>query len=58
MLAAYVFSYGIWRYLIEFLRGDNPVVGLGLTAFQWASVLLALVSGSALVRMVCCRARG
>ena len=58
VLALYGLSYGIWRFLIEFLRGDNPAVALGWTAFQWASVLLILVSGSALGRMARRRAGG
>ncbi|MBI3615515.1 MAG: prolipoprotein diacylglyceryl transferase [Candidatus Omnitrophica bacterium] len=41
----YGFSYGIWRFFIEFLRGDNPAAACGLTAFQWASIPLALTCG-------------
>ena len=40
----YGFFYGGWRFFIEYFRGDNPVVALGLTVFQWLSIgLIALV---------------
>ncbi len=39
----YGLLYGIWRFGIEFLRGDNPPVALGLTVFQWISVPLVLI---------------
>ncbi len=38
----YGLLYGSWRFLAEFLRGDNPPVLLGLTGFQLASLPLAL----------------
>ena len=41
----YGFGYGAWRLLIEFLRGDNPIVAFGLTPFQWASIPLVFVCG-------------
>ncbi|MBI3333807.1 MAG: prolipoprotein diacylglyceryl transferase [Candidatus Omnitrophica bacterium] len=50
LLFLYGLFYGTWRFLVEFLRGDNPAVGLGLTAFQWASLPLALVCGWLLLR--------
>ncbi len=46
----YGFLYGAWRFLIEFLRGDNAQLALGLTAFQWASLPLAFLCGLALIR--------
>ena len=44
----YGFAYGTWRFLIEFLRGDNPAAACGLTAFQWASIPFAVVCGALL----------
>ena len=41
----YGLAYGTWRFFVEFLRGDNPIVGGGLTVFQWWSILLVLVCG-------------
>lgn len=46
----YGVGYGCWRFLIEFLRGDNPAAALGLTPFQWASVPLVFVCGWLLYR--------
>ena len=50
ILLAYGLLYGSWRFLIEFLRADNPVVGAGLTIFQWASLPLAIGCGWALYK--------
>ncbi len=47
---AYGVCYGAWRFLIEFLRGDNPPAALGLTPFQWASISLAFVCGWLLLK--------
>ena len=44
LLAAYGLSYGLWRFLVEFLRGDNPPVACGLTLFQLVSLGLAGLS--------------
>ncbi len=41
----YGLSYGMWRFAIEFVRGDNPVGAGGLTTFQWMSIFLILLSG-------------
>lgn len=49
LLLTYGLAYGLWRFAVEFLRGDNPVVWAGLTAFQLASVALILVSGCLLL---------
>lgn len=46
----YGVGYGAWRFLIEFLRGDNPPAALGLTPFQWASFPLAFVCGWLLLK--------
>ncbi len=50
----YGLMYGCWRFVIEFFRADNPETALGLTVFQWFSLLLIAVSISApfLKRMV------
>ena len=47
---AYGVFYGIWRFWIEFFRGDNPVGVGGLTVFQWMSLGLVAVCGSLLAR--------
>lgn len=44
-LLTYGFLYGLWRFGIEFIRGDNPSVLWGLTVFQWVSIPLAVVCG-------------
>lgn len=44
VLLSYGASYGLWRFLVEFLRGDNPPFALGLTVFQWVGLALAGVS--------------
>ena len=41
VLLVYGLAYGTWRFNVEFLRGDNPIVSGGLTLFQWLSLLLA-----------------
>lgn len=48
-LLAYGLLYGVWRFLAEFLRGDNPPVLWGFTAFQLASLPLALFCGCLLL---------
>jgi len=53
----YGFLYGAWRFFIEFLRGDNPVILWGLTAFQGMSLVLMALSGGFLLRMLLRRAR-
>ena len=46
VLLLYGVAYGIWRFLIEFLRGDNPAVAFGLTVFQLASIGIVLICGT------------
>lgn len=41
-------SYGILRFLIEFYRGDNPVVALGMTLSQLIGIGTALISIAAI----------
>ena len=49
ILLTYGLLYGAWRFLAEFLRGDSPLVLAGLTAFQLASLPLALFCGCLLL---------
>ncbi len=51
VILSYGLLYGVWRFGVEFLRGDNPVVAFGLTAFQWVSIPLALGCAAALFRL-------
>jgi phosphatidylglycerol---prolipoprotein diacylglyceryl transferase len=39
-LKLYLICYGVYRFLSEFIRPE-PVWGLGLTYYQWASLVLA-----------------
>ena len=48
VLLAYGLSYGVWRFLVEFLRGDNPPVAWGLTVFQLISLGVVAVSAALL----------
>ncbi|MCM8812037.1 MAG: prolipoprotein diacylglyceryl transferase [Candidatus Omnitrophica bacterium] len=41
---SYGLLYGAWRFLIEFLRGDNPPFAFGLTVFQWWSAGAVFIS--------------
>ena len=50
VFAAYALLYGIWRFLAEFLRGDNPLWSLGLTSFQWMSIPLVVLSAFWLIK--------
>jgi len=51
ILLTYGTLYGAWRYGVEFLRGDTPVVAWNLTTFQWLSIPLVLIcAGVLLVR--------
>ena len=52
VLWVYGLAYGTWRFSVEFLRGDNPVVGGGLTLFQWWSLLLAVVCAWLILRRI------
>lgn len=40
---SYLFLSGLLRFFMEFLRGDNPLIFLGLTFFQIAALGLAAV---------------
>ena len=44
LLIYYLCFYGISRFLIEFYRGDNPIVRYGLTVPQFISLLMIAVS--------------
>lgn len=44
VLLVYGTSYGIWRFAVEFLRGDNPRLWLDLTLFQLASLAVVGLS--------------
>jgi phosphatidylglycerol:prolipoprotein diacylglycerol transferase len=48
LLAVYIFGAGLERFLIEFLRRNDPVA-LGLTQAQWVSVAMMLAGGAYLV---------
>lgn len=50
VLFLYGALYGSWRFLVEFLRGDNARVLFGLTVFQLVSLPLALFCGWMLLR--------
>jgi phosphatidylglycerol:prolipoprotein diacylglycerol transferase len=50
--AVYGLLYGVWRFIAEFLRDDNPVFALGLTIFQWGSLLLIVISVCFLLRVL------
>jgi len=44
ILGAYLSSYGAFRLLIEFIRGDNVPVAFGLRFSQWVSIV-AIIMG-------------
>ena len=48
LFLVYGVAYGIWRFLAEFLRADNPPIALGLTVFQWISLPVVAVAGALL----------
>jgi len=41
---SYIFLYSVYRFLIEFIRGDKEPVALGLTAIQFITIALFLSS--------------
>lgn len=49
ILLTYGLSYGFWRFLVEFLRADNPPVAWGLTVFQLISLAMIAVTGPLLL---------
>lgn len=48
VLLSYGLLYGLWRFSVEFLRGDNPAVACGFSVFQWASLPLAALCAALL----------
>jgi len=44
IFAGYLLLYSIKRFLIEFLRGDSPVLLFGLTFFQLASLAIGIIA--------------
>lgn len=57
VLLSYGLLYGLWRFGIEFIRGDNPAVWGGLTVFQGVSIPLVAVCGGLLLLRRCRFAR-
>ncbi|MBN1673849.1 MAG: prolipoprotein diacylglyceryl transferase [Kiritimatiellae bacterium] len=47
----YLVAYPIWRFAIEFLRGDPRVRVLGLSVYQWGSMLLLLIGAVLLLKL-------
>lgn len=47
----YLLLYSIKRFFIEFWRGDNPIVFLGLTLFQIISIFIFIFSVIGLIRI-------
>ena len=45
ILLAYGLAYGVWRFCVEFLRGDTPPIAWGLTVFQLISLGMVAASG-------------
>ncbi|HPI67343.1 MAG TPA: prolipoprotein diacylglyceryl transferase [bacterium] len=44
ILTLYLFSYGLWRFFIEFLRLDHQPVFLTLRLGQWVSIFLIILA--------------
>ncbi len=38
--SVYLIAYGIWRFVVEFFRGDNALIGGIMTISQWIAVVL------------------
>lgn len=57
VVAAYAAGYGMIRFALEFLRGDDRQRHAGLSTAQWMSLALILAAGVILLRRVR-RARG
>ncbi len=53
VFAAYLVAYGLWRFSIEFLRGDERLTWLALHAAQWIS--LASVAAGAILWLALAR---
>ncbi|HUN89770.1 MAG TPA: prolipoprotein diacylglyceryl transferase [Terriglobales bacterium] len=48
VIGAYLFLYGVWRFFIEFLRGDpdrGSMFGGAITGTQFISILLVIAGG-------------
>ena len=48
VMGAYLFLYGVWRFFIEFLRGDpgrGSMFGGAITGTQFISILMVLAGG-------------
>lgn len=43
-MCIYLLSYGIFRFMLEFLRGDNRGVTLLLSPSQWISIIAIIIS--------------
>lgn len=41
---SYLMLYSVFRFFIEFLRGDTPVIAFGLTTFQLMSIPILIIS--------------
>ncbi len=49
IIYTFLFGYGVLRFVTDFWRED-PIVALGLTAWQFFAIVLAIVGGYLLVR--------
>ena len=47
----FVFLYSIYRFLVEFVRGDKELILLNLTGMQFLSILLLVVAIIAYIDM-------
>ncbi len=47
----YLFLYSLWRFFIEFFRGDSEIFILGLSVFQIFSIALFILSAVMLIRI-------
>lgn len=48
---AYVTLYAVWRFGLEFLRGDNPSLAWGLNFPQWVSIAIVAAAALAWLRL-------
>jgi len=51
ILYLYFLLYSLWRFFIEFFRGDSKIFILGLTVFQFFSIALFILSVVMLIRI-------
>ncbi|MBL7081967.1 MAG: prolipoprotein diacylglyceryl transferase, partial [Candidatus Omnitrophica bacterium] len=47
----YLFLYSLWRFFIEFFRGDSKIFIYQLTVFQIISIILFILSLVMLIRI-------